>query len=82
MAATKVSRPRSPTVAEELADVYLSRTIPAPEALERAALRRATVVSSSHASPHTYAGVRYTFEDGSCIEFMHDEILIDPNCQE
>lgn len=68
----KLSRPRSPTVAEELADAA-----PDGDALLRAANRRATVVSSLG----DY-GVRYTFEDGSCLEAIHDEIVVKPNCED
>jgi len=72
MAAT-VSRPRSPTVAEELAVAARDGA-----ELSRAAMRRATVVGG------WWPESRYTFEDGSCIEFNHAEqsALIKPNCQE
>jgi hypothetical protein len=76
MAKITVSRPRSPTVAEELADVYIHRRHPDHVALHDAALRRASIVSGLN------GGVRFTFEDGSCIQFLDDEILIDTNCKE
>lgn len=68
-----VSRPRSPTVAEELAEVSADVDI-----LLTAANRRATVASGFP------GGLRFTFEDGSCIEFNTAEqsALIKPNCQE
>jgi len=76
MAKITVSRPRSPTVAEELADVYLNRRHPNHDALHDAALRRSTIVSG------LLDGVRFIFEDGSCIGFGPGEITIEPNCQE
>lgn len=76
MTAIRVSRPRSPSVAEELADLCA----PNLDQLERAANRRATVTNTRYldGAPLT----RYVFEDGSCIQLFHDEVLILPNCEQ
>ncbi len=56
---------KSPTVAEELAEVC-----PDYEAAERAAMRRATVVSTSTSR------MRFTFEDGSALEFTNESYVV------
>ncbi len=56
---------KSPTVAEELAQVC-----PDYEAAERAAMRRASVVSTSAKR------MRFTFEDGSALEFTHERYVV------
>lgn len=56
---------KSPTVAEELAEVCATY-----EDAERAAARRATVVSTSSSR------MRFTFEDGSALEFTHERYVV------
>lgn len=62
----------SPSVAAELAEAAGYDF----DRVQRTSIGRATVVSGFP------GGIRFTFEDRSCIELLLDEIIVHTNCQE